>query len=204
MESQVPDNATADESYTRLQEGVDDGSGFLHGLRVKVYRRHVRGLSKGRALDVGCGIGMNLRHLAEGSVGVDHNPTSIEVARRRGLTAYTTRDFLAGAGEEYKGAFDTLLVAHVLEHVEHETGVALVRDYLPYLKPAARIVILTPNDRHLKLYSHIRFVDFKVVRQTFDEVGGIAVERTYGFPLPVTVAGSWRTINEFVTVARRA
>ena len=36
-----------------------------------------------RILDAGCGTGLNLRHLPEGSVGVDINPRNIALLRQR-------------------------------------------------------------------------------------------------------------------------
>ena len=53
------------------------------------YRAHLRRLHLGRTLDVGCGTGRNLRALDPGSVGVDHNPFSVALARQAGFTAYT-------------------------------------------------------------------------------------------------------------------
>lgn len=59
------------------------------------FKAHIRHLGLGRTLDVGCGIGRNLHYLTTGSVGVDHNPFSIETARAAGLDAYATDKFFA-------------------------------------------------------------------------------------------------------------
>ncbi|HZZ81595.1 MAG TPA: class I SAM-dependent methyltransferase [Gemmataceae bacterium] len=59
------------------------------------YRWNIRRLQPGFVLEVGCGIGRNLRHLDGNGVGIDHNPTSIATCRERGLTAFTTESFLA-------------------------------------------------------------------------------------------------------------
>src|SRR5438552_107203 len=82
------------------------------------YRWNLRRLHLGRTIDVGCGLGRNLEHIGNGSVGIDHNPALVEAARRRGLLAYTPEEFKEkGIGER---PFDSLLMAHVLEHLGEE------------------------------------------------------------------------------------
>ena len=53
------------------------------------YRWNLRRLKLGKTLDVGCGIGRNLINLGPTSVGVDHNPHSVAIAKKKGLSAYT-------------------------------------------------------------------------------------------------------------------
>jgi SAM-dependent methyltransferase len=59
------------------------------------YRWNLARLDLGTTLDVGCGIGRNLRSLPSGSMGVDHNAASIALARQSGLAAMTTEEFAA-------------------------------------------------------------------------------------------------------------
>jgi len=47
------------------------------------YQWNLRRRKLGRTLEIGCGVGRNLATLPPGSVGVDHNETSVEVARAR-------------------------------------------------------------------------------------------------------------------------
>ena len=56
--------------------------------------------------------------------------------------------------------FDTLLCAHVLEHLDEATGVELIRTYLPYLRPKARVILITPQERGQRSdATHVRFMD---------------------------------------------
>src|SRR5207248_9341830 len=87
------------------------------------YRWNVRRLFGDReVLDVGCGLGRNLAHLAPRGIGVDHNAHSVTVCRRRGLTAFTTDEFPA---TEYArpGRFEGLLAAHLIEHMPRPAAV---------------------------------------------------------------------------------
>ena len=59
----------------------------------KPYKRSISKLMLGKSLDVGCGNGRVLEWLPEGSVGVDHNPTSINLCIPKRLQAYEPKDF---------------------------------------------------------------------------------------------------------------
>jgi len=165
------------------------------------YRLNLRRLELGRCLDVGCGIGRNLLNLGPDAVGVDHNADAIRVCRERGLVAYTT-DEIADADLPV-GGFDSMLIAHVLEHVDAEVGDQIIKDYLPYLKPNAKIVVITPQEAGFKTdATHIRFVDHAGVIAHAGRLG-LTVEKTYSFPFPRFV-GKLFPYNEFVTVLRSA
>src|SRR5262245_23003693 len=88
-----------------------EGVRWKRMLRVRApYVWNLRRLRLGRTLEVGCGVGRLLVHLDASSVGVDHNPTSVEQARLRGLTAYTVDEFMA-SGHATPDGFDTVLAA---------------------------------------------------------------------------------------------
>src|SRR5204863_244052 len=59
------------------------------------YRAHLRRLRLGLVLEVGCGIGRNLDHLRGTSIGVDRNRRAVEIARGRGLKAFTPEELRA-------------------------------------------------------------------------------------------------------------
>jgi 2-polyprenyl-3-methyl-5-hydroxy-6-metoxy-1,4-benzoquinol methylase len=185
--------------YTeRLQRKT--GAGWKRLLNVQApYRWNVRRLKLGFTLDVGCGIGRNLAHLGGNGVGVDHNATSIEACRAAGLTAYTSEEFHKS---EYAtpDRFDSLLSAHVVEHVTAEQAVEIFTPYLPFVKSGGAVVFITPQERGFRSdATHIRFAGFAECRQLCDELG-LAVRKQYSFPFP-RVAGKVFTYNEFITVA---
>lgn len=161
------------------------------------YRWNLRRLRLGRTLDVGCGIGRNLNNLPAGSVGVDHNATSVAVAREAGLQAMTSEEFAASPPAPH--SFRSLLFAHVLEHMTPELAQGLVADYLPYA--SQRVVVICPQERgYASDATHVTFLEADdmacILRSS-----GVVVERAYSFPLP-RPAGKVFTYNETVVVGR--
>jgi SAM-dependent methyltransferase len=164
------------------------------------YRWNIRRLHPGHTLDVGCGIGRNLGHLDD-AVGVDHNPTSIKVARERGLRAWTSDEWPTSP-DAVEGSYDTILMAHLLEHLDSQTADEVVRSYLPYLRPDGRLIMICPQERgYATDPTHVRFLDLTGLRATARRLGFVP-ERSFSFPFP-HVAGKVFPYNEFVVVARR-
>jgi 2-polyprenyl-3-methyl-5-hydroxy-6-metoxy-1,4-benzoquinol methylase len=166
------------------------------------YRWNLQRLRLGFVLDVGCGVGRNLGHLNGSGVGVDPNVQCIEAARARGFRAFTPEEFDKAASKE-GWRFDSMLVAHVVEHVGVERSVTLVDGYLRYLRPGGRVVLITPQEAGYRSDStHVEFMDDSKLRGICDALN-LRVERSYSFPFP-RIVGSLFTYNEFVVVAASA
>ena len=165
------------------------------------YRWNLRRLHLGRTLDIGCGIGRNLRNLGPGSIGVDHNATSIQTARDQGHEAYTLEEWEASPARQ-PSSFDSLLIAHVIEHMDVDAGEALLASYLPYLRPGGQVLFICPQERgYASDATHVRFAndtDLAVLASG----AGLQVEKTYSFPFPRPV-GRFFTYNEFCVLARK-
>jgi SAM-dependent methyltransferase len=172
-------------------------------LRVQaVYQWNLRRHRLGRTLDIGCGLGRNLVSLEPGSVGVDHNPTSVAHARSAGLPAFTVEEFLAGP-EARPGSFDSLLLAHVVEHMTREQARELLSAYLPYLRPGGRVLFICPQEKgYASDETHVAWTDGPALQQLARDCG-LEPERWRSFPFP-RAAGRFFTYNEFLVVARAA
>lgn len=192
--------STEGADYTERLDRLE-GKRWKRWLHVQApYRWNLRRLKLGRTLDVGCGIGRNLLHLDGNGVGVDHNAASVAVARRRGLEAYTTEEFFASPLGS-PGAFDSLLAAHLVEHMKDDEALAVLRRYVPCVKPGGKVVIITPQEKGFASDpTHVRFAGPAEVSNLASRLG-LDVERQYSFPLPRAFGHSF-THNEFVTVAK--
>jgi 2-polyprenyl-3-methyl-5-hydroxy-6-metoxy-1,4-benzoquinol methylase len=164
------------------------------------YHWNLRRQGLGRTLDVGCGIGRNLGVLASGSVGVDHNADAIALARSMGYDAYTVEDFMAGELAA-PGAFDGLLLAHVVEHLEREEALTLLGDYLPFVRPGGRAFLVCPQERgYASDPTHVWFARDAELTDLVRALG-LELERSFSFPFP-RKAGKLFIYNEFCVTAR--
>lgn len=199
--------ATDEEGDTRSAEYSQrlerlEGAHWKRWLDVQApYRWNLSRLDMGFTLDVGCGIGRNLVNLGRRGVGIDHNPESVVRARERGCQAFQPLEFEASEFAT-EGAFDSLLVAHVLEHMRLPEAQALVERYLRYVRSRGRVVLITPQEAGYRSDStHVEFLDGEALVGILD-AAGLEVERSYSFPFPRAV-GRFFVHNEFVAVARR-
>ncbi len=166
------------------------------------YRWNLQRLKPGYTLEIGCGIGRNLIHLKGQGVGIDHNLPSIEIARKQGLTAFTPEEF-EDSDFDIPRHFDTLLLAHVAEHMTQHEVVELLKIYMPFLKPRGRLIMITPQEAGYRSDStHVEFMDFSKLR-IINEQLDLNILREYSFPFPRFV-GHGFTYNEFISVSCKA
>jgi SAM-dependent methyltransferase len=192
---------TADKAYAdRLNEL--QGKRWKKILHVQApWKAHMRYLKLGRVLDVGSGNGRNLHYLDKGSVGVDHNAFSIEAARNSGVEAYTVDEFFADPELAKPHSFDSMLAAHLVEHLQANESREILRSYLPMIRPGGRVVLITPQERGFASdATHVLFADFAVLDGLAEDLG-LEPVRHYSFPFP-RFAGKPFIYNEFVHISR--
>ena len=197
--SERPAPNTQDHAYTtRLL--THSGAWWKRLLHVQApYRWNLRRLHPGFTLDIGCGIGRNLLHLDRHGVGVDHNPHSVAIARQRGCQAFTEAELFACAYAAPE-RFDSLLLAHVAEHMTRDQVVALLARYLPLLKCGGKVIFMTPQERGYQSdRTHVHFYDFDQIAAICQQVR-LTVIRNYSFPFPRSFGSIFRH-NEFIAVA---
>jgi len=194
--------STDKEEYTiRLLNRTKWWKRFLDVQRP--YRMHLQHLQLGLVLDIGCGIGRNLINIAGSArgIGVDHNSYSVEVAKSQGLIAFTPEEFRLSAYADQAG-FDSLLLSHVAEHMRYKEAISLLKEYLCYLKPGGRVVLITPQEAGYQSdQTHVEFVDFHLAAMILKECG-LKVSKQYSFPLP-RLFGKVFKYNEFITLGEK-
>lgn len=194
--------STKDRRYT-ARLAAQESVWWKRALNVQAaYRWNLRRLKPGFVLDIGCGIGRNLNHLNGHGIGIDHNSESVEVARSRGLQAFTPEEFELTSFSA-ADRFDSILLSHVAEHMSEREVVRLLCKYVPTLKPGGRVIIITPQEYgYGSDPTHVQFMDFETLKNIVIESGLIPVKQ-YSFPLP-RIFGRLFKYNEFVFVGRNA
>ncbi len=165
------------------------------------WKAHIRHLQLGRTLDVGCGNGRNLSYLRSDSVGVDHNEHSVQTARAIGGEAYTVDEFFASPDLVKPAGFDSLLAAHLIEHLHVDEARTIIGSYLPMIKRGGRVVFFTPQERGYESDpTHVAFTDFEALRRLSDDLGLVTL-KDYSFPFPRR-SGKLFIYNEFIHIAQ--
>ena len=109
--------------------------------------RELRGIAKGRILELGCGAGGLLRLLDTWGwrpEGIDVDARAVENAVSKKLTAYVGDIFSRRYPDN---SFDAIVSSHVLEHLFHPKDV--LAECRRILRPGGRLIIATPNSRAL-------------------------------------------------------
>lgn len=166
------------------------------------YRWNLRRHVEGQVLEVGCGVGRNLDQLRGQAVGVDHNPDAVSACVRNGHTAYLPEEFQREVART-PVQYDTLLLAHVLEHMTRQEAVALLQEYLPYLRPAGLLLIICPQEAGFASDdTHVQFLDASDMNEVAAQAG-CHPGPSASFPFPRPVGRVFR-YNETIVSARKA
>jgi ubiquinone/menaquinone biosynthesis C-methylase UbiE len=116
---------------------------FFHKNRAWMVRRMVAKYATPTApiLDAGCGTGLNLRHLPEGSVGVDINPRNIALLKQR-LPNHIVLEGDVEALPFDDASFGTVLCTEVIEHIPDPS--AALAEYRRVLQPGGVLIGSVP------------------------------------------------------------
>jgi SAM-dependent methyltransferase len=194
-------SGTKDREYS-IRLATEESSWWKRILNVQApYRWNLRRLDPGFTLDIGCGLGRNLKNLPGKGVGIDHNPHSVEIAKTRGLQAFTPESFEKSHFNK-PASFDSFLLSHVVEHMREAEVNQLLDTYMHLLKPRGQVIFITPQEYGYRSDpTHIQFMDFAKLRSIASK-SGLRVVREFSFPFPRPF-GRFFKYNEFVAVCRR-
>jgi 2-polyprenyl-3-methyl-5-hydroxy-6-metoxy-1,4-benzoquinol methylase len=163
------------------------------------YRWNLQRLKPGFTLDIGCGIGRNLINLKGRGVGIDHNLESVKIAQKLGLTAFTCEEFKTSPYNQPQ-QFDSLLLAHVAEHMTQGEVIDILQQYTHLLKPKGKLIAIAPQEAGYKSdATHVEFMNFDKLRNIARQ-SGFKTAKEFSFPFP-RVFGRLFIYNEFVSVS---
>lgn len=193
--------STQEKKYADYLINAQD-KGWKNKIDVqRPYRIKLQKLSLGKTLDIGCGIGRNLKALSSKSVGVDHNKFMIQYLNKAGYTAYTVSDF-EKSKSSVVGSFDSLLFAHIIEHLSIDESKKMIRSYLKYLKLGGRVVVICPQKKGFsKDSTHVEFHTRDTISKLLSSID-LEVVKEHSFPLP-ELFGSIFAPNEYWVVAKK-
>lgn len=161
------------------------------------YAARIRSVAPKPILEVGCGTGRLLAHFGPDAVGVDSNPHSVQIAQSAGLAAKVSDQYTPPPG-----GFQSLVFAHVLEHMTLDEAINLVDCYLPALAPDGTVVIVVPQEAGFASDpTHVAFVDVEQVRILAERLD-LAMGNPSSFPLPRRIGRHFR-YNETMIALRR-
>lgn len=133
-------------------------------------------------LDIGCGFGFTLRALrATGFLnvqGIEISNDQACIARRAGFHVSVVSDTVAYL-ETHQGRFGLILLLDVLEHVNVQSQIDLVRAARAALQSGGRLIVTVPN-ANSPLASRWRYIDFTHC-SSFTEHSLFFVLRNAGF-----------------------
>jgi SAM-dependent methyltransferase len=115
-----------------------DQNGIKKWLRNLFFIRPIVQQFKGYVLDIGCGPGIYLEQYSGPSLGIDAHPNNIRICQKKGIHIIEAdaNSFVQ------ENSFDTVLVSHVLEHLDNPGRV--FENAFRNAKPGGRIIIIVP------------------------------------------------------------
>jgi SAM-dependent methyltransferase len=124
-----------------------------------------------KILDVGCGEGRNLRLLSRFGYrpdGVEISPFLVSEVRKRGFSCMLPEEF-----EKTKEIYDTIVMAHIIEHFSPEKLLPFLDGYLDRLRIGGYVLIATPMPSKSFYYDfdHVRPYLYLGIDQVFCNKG---------------------------------
>lgn len=117
---------------------------FFHKLREWQVKGLIKRYGRGsKYLDAGCGTGLILRHLPEGSIGIDINPRNIKKAKEHAPYAKIMEEDIEHLPFE-DNSFSTIICTEVIEHQPNPTPT--IKELYRVLKKGGVFIGSVPSD----------------------------------------------------------
>ena len=151
-------------------------------------------MSAGPTVDFGCGAGQLLAQLPAGSVGIEVNLHLIESLRRAGHRVVAARADMSDfeLRDLPPGEFQSLVIAHVLEHLPDPTSAIQVLLAACRRIGICRVLVVVPGAKGFASdRTHKTFIDSTWLLRLPADIHGFARSPPRYFP------GPWRWVGRF-------
>jgi len=180
----------------------------LRRLARRVWLASARAQLKGATLDFGCGVGELLATLPSGSMGLEYNRATVAHCRQAGLDV----EWYDGIEDGWKLStiesgrrFESMIVSHVLEHLD-EPSVVLRR-----LLTASsglgvrRVLVIVPGRAGFRIDATHRVLVDRAMLESPDAVtgSGFRLRRLRYFPGNARWIGDWFAHHELQALFER-
>ncbi|WP_168708508.1 methyltransferase domain-containing protein [Hydrogenophaga sp. PAMC20947] len=199
---QSSSHATYGLSYTEYQV---QRSRWRQAVR-RLYLNAAVKLTKGPALDFGCGAGELLKLLPEGSVGVEYNQNTVTYCQQQGLNVHWYDGFKDGfslTDIPWRHGARTLYLSHLLEHFDDP--MKIMGDLIESTQPdIERVVIILPGKSGFKIDpTHRTFVDLGMIKEALNQLPEWSLTYRRYFPINHERAGDYLAHNELQLIVDR-
>lgn len=197
-------NREFDKDYTDYQANRS----LLRKWVRRAYLRSAASQLTGPTLDFGCGVGELLERLPGGSRGLEYNQATVEFCRRKGLQVDAYDGFVDDWNLSVlapESRFDSMVISHVLEHLEGPAQVLRRLLLASQRLGVRRVLVIVPGRAGFRIdATHHTFVN----RDLLSRVGivqgtGFSMQRTRYFPGNLHRIGDWFPHHELQVLYAR-
>ena len=116
-----------------------------------------------KVLDLGCGRGLFLELLRDAGIeafGVDSDAEAVALCRDNGFQVEQADvlEFLEQAAEG-EARYDGVFCSHLIEHLDTDAAMTMIRSCAGLMAPGGRLVLVTPNVENLEVWSGTFWLD---------------------------------------------
>lgn len=194
-------NDQYDSSYTSYQVN----RGRIRKRVRQLYLEKAASWTRGATLDFGCGVGELLRRLPSGSMGLEYNQATVSHCHHEGLPVIWYDGFAddwALTALEPGRRFESMVISHVLEHLEEPLEVLLKLLRSGRARGIRRVLVIVPGRAGFRIdHTHRTFVDLGLLstERIPTETGFRSIHAAY-FPLNLRMVGDWFPHHELQMV----
>jgi SAM-dependent methyltransferase len=190
-----------DRSYTEYQLKKRS---WLRQFVRDFYLKATLQLLEGQTIDFGCGTGDLLRKLPPGSIGLEINPVTVKYCQSQGLNVYLYDPQKDGyrLSDFVPGQYKSLILSHVLEHVEQPVHVLHTLLQAAQRLGIRRVVVIVPGKKGFAFDStHRTYIDRSFFKNhNLTEVDDFRVVKQRYFPINFQVIENFSTYLELQVI----